>query len=275
MQHQSLFGDMTLLRFDANLTTMYGKLSLLDAMKAAHTDGFDAFECRTPFEFPKEVVRDHASDLGLTFVQFNCPMGDFLAGDRGLACLPGREAEFRASIDMTIEYAKVLRVPQVNCVAGLRTPGASDLEMEDTMVANLSYAAPRLADIGVKLQIEPINPLDMPGIFFSTTEQFKRIRDRVDHANLYLQYDFYHMQIVQGDLIRHFDELAQHINHVQIADNPGRHEPGTGEINYDFIFRALIERGYDRWVGCEYVPIGSVADGIQWRDAAKRQNSTS
>lgn len=253
-----------MLRFDANLTTMYGKLTLLDAMSAARADGFDAFECRTPFEFPKEVVRDHASELGLTFVQFNCPMGDFAGGDRGLACVPGREEEFRASIDQTIEYAQVLGVPQVNCVGGLRVAGASDSEIEDVMVANLRHAAPRLADIGVKLQIEPINPLDMPGVFFSTTEQFKRVRDRVDHPNLYLQYDFYHMQIVQGDLIRGFDELASVINHVQIADNPGRHEPGTGEINYDFIFRALSERGYAGWIGCEYVPVGPVAEGLGW-----------
>lgn len=253
-----------MLRFDANLTTMYGKLSVLEAMAAAKADGFDAIECRSPFEFPKEVVRDSVADLGLTFVQFNCPMGNFAAGDRGLACLPGREDEFRVSIDLTIEYAIALGVQQVNCVGGLRTPGASDSDIEDVMVTNLRHAAARLADVGVKLQIEPINHLDTPGVFLSTTEQFKRIRDRVDHPNLYLQYDFYHMQIVQGDLIRGFDEFASMINHVQVADNPGRHEPGTGEINYDFIFAALEQRGYDGWVGCEYIPSTPAPQSLGW-----------
>ena len=253
-----------MLRFDANLTTMYGKLSLLDAMAQAKADGFAAIECRSPFEFTKEVVRDRVAELGLTFVQFNCPMGNFASGDRGLACLPGREDEFRASIALTIDYAVALGVPQVNCVAGLRTPGASDSELEDVLVANLRHAAPRLADLGVKLQIEPINPFDTPGVFLSTTEQFKRIRDRVDHPNLYLQYDFYHMQIVQGDLIRGFDELASVISHVQIADNPGRHEPGTGEINFQYLFHALEERAYAGWVGCEYIPSTPGPQSLAW-----------
>lgn len=253
-----------MLRFDANLTTMYGKLSLLEAMTAAKADGFAAIECRSPFEFPKEQVRDHVADLGLTFVQFNCPMGDFAAGDRGLTCLPGRQDEFRASIDLTIDYAVALGVTQVNCVGGLRTPGASDTEIEDVMVANLRHAAPRLADAGVKLQIEPINHRDTPGVFLSTTAQFRRIRDRVDHPNLYLQYDFYHLQITQGDLIAGFDEFAGVINHVQVADNPGRHEPGTGEINYDFIFTALEQRNYAGWVGCEYIPSAPAPQSVEW-----------
>lgn len=259
-----------MLRFDANLTTMYGTLSLLEAMAAARADGFDAIECRSPFEFPKERVRDHVADLGLTFVQFNCPMGNFAAGDRGLTCLPGREDEFRASIDLTIEYAVALGVAQVNCVGGLRTPGATDTEIEDVMVANLRHAAPRLADVGVKLQIEPINHLDTPGVFLSTTEQFKRIRDRVDHPNLYLQYDFYHLQIMQGDLIRGFDEFVSVINHVQVADNPGRNEPGTGEINYDFIFASLEQRGYDGWVGCEYIPSSPAPQSLDWLHKTKK-----
>lgn len=262
---------MTLLRFDANLTTMYGKLSVLDAMAAAKADGFDAFECRSPFEFPKEVVRDRVAELGLTFVQFNCPMGNFQAGDRGLACVPGREDEFRASIDKTIDYALALGVAQVNCVGGLRTQGATDSDIEDVMVRNLRFAAPHFADVGIKLQIEPINPRDTPGVFLTTTAQFKRIRDRVDHPNLYLQYDFYHMQVVQGDLISGFDDLASVINHVQIADNPGRHEPGTGEINYDFIFHALEERGYSGWIGCEYVPSMPGADSLVWLREHRRR----
>lgn len=253
-----------MLRFASNLTAMYSKLSLLDAMGAAKADGFDAIECRSPFDFPKEAVRDRMNELGLTFVQFNCPMGNFVAGDRGLACVPGREEEFRASIALTIEYARHLDVRQVNCVVGLSTPGVSDRQIEDVLVANLQHAAPRFAEAGIKLQIEPINPLDTPGVFLSTTAHFRRIHDRVGHPNLYLQYDFYHLQIVQGDLIRGFDEFASVINHVQVADNPGRHEPGTGEINYDFVFRALEQRGYAGWVGCEYIPSKSAPQSLEW-----------
>lgn len=254
-----------MLRFDANLTTMYGKLSILDAMAQAEADGFEAIECRSPFEHPKAAVRACMDELGMTFVQFNCPMGDFAAGDRGLACLIGREEQFRASIDTTIDYALALDVRQVNCVGGLRGPNAAERDIEDVMVRNLQFAAPRLAEAGIRLQIEPINSLDTPGVFLSTADQFLRIHDRVGHENLYLQYDFYHMQVMRGDLLRQFDALAAHINHVQIADNPGRHEPGTGEINYDFILAALEARGYSGWVGCEYVPATTVGEGLAWR----------
>lgn len=255
-----------MLSFDANLTTMYGKLPLFDAMAAAKADGFHAIECRTPFGEPAEKVLDALERLSLTMVQFNCPMGDFGNGERGLACLPGRESDFRDSIDQTIVYANTLGVKQVNCVAGLPAPTASVLEVEDVLVGNLKYAAPRLADAGIKLQIEPINPLDNPGVFLSTTERFSRVHERVGHNNLYLQYDFYHLQITQGDLIRTFEKLKDHINHVQVADNPGRHEPGTGEINYEFIFSELLRLDYRGWVGCEYVPLAAPSAGLAWRD---------
>lgn len=244
---------------------MYSKLSILDAMGQARADGFEGIECRSPFEHPKEVVRSRLDELGLTLVQFNCPMGNFSAGDRGLACLIGREDEFRASIELTRDYAVALGVGQVNCVGGLRTAGKSDGVIEEVFVRNLRYAAPVLADAGIKLQIEPINSIDTPGVFLTSTKQFSRIYERVGHQNLYLQYDFYHMQIMQGDLIRKFDELSRHINHIQIADNPGRHEPGTGEINYDFILGALDARGYSGWVGCEYQPLTTAAGGLDWR----------
>lgn len=251
-----------MLSFDANLTTMYSKLPLLDAMATAKADGFDAIECRTPFGEPAEKVRDVLDALSLNMVQFNSPMGDFANGERGLACLPGREHDFRSSIEPTIAYAKILGVPQVNCVAGLMAPGASAAEIEDVLIANLQYAAPRLADAGIKLQIEPINPIDNPGAFLSTTERFARVHERVGHDNLYLQYDFYHLQVTQGDLIRTFGKFQHLINHVQVADNPGRHEPGTGEINYDFVFSELLRLDYRGWIGCEYVP----SVGLGWRD---------
>ena len=259
-----------MLRFDANLTTLYGKLPLLQALAAAKADGFDAVECRSPFAEPREKVAEALAELGLTMVQFNCPMGDFDAGDRGIACVPGREAEFRESIALTIDYARVLGVGQVNCVAGLRAPGASDEEIEDVFVANLKFAAARLEDAGIKLQIEPINPLDTPGVFLDTTDRFERIWERVGSDNLYLQYDFYHAQRVQGELVSTFERLRSRINHVQVADNPGRHEPGTGEIAYPFIFSELERLGYSGWVGLEYVPRTNVAEGLGWLEAYRR-----
>src|SRR5690606_20218488 len=178
--------ENAMLRFDANLTTLYGNLPLLQALGAAKADGFAAVECRSPFSEPKEKVAEALAELGLEMVQFNCPMGDFAAGDRGIACVPGREDEFRESIAQTIDYAKALGVTQVNCVAGLRLPGAGDGEIEDVFVANLKFAAPRLAEAGIRLQIEPINPFDTPGVFFATMDQFERVRERVGSDNLFL-----------------------------------------------------------------------------------------
>jgi len=256
-----------MLRFDANLTTLYGNLPLLQALGAAKADGFAAVECRSPFSEPKEKVAEALAELGLEMVQFNCPMGDFAAGDRGIACVPGREDEFRESIAQTIDYAKALGVTQVNCVAGLRLPGAGDGEIEDVFVANLKFAAPRLAEAGIRLQIEPINPFDTPGVFFATMDQFERVWERVGSDNLFLQYDFYHAQRLGGDLVSRFEALKPHIGHVQVADNPGRHEPGTGEIAYPFIFSALERLGYAGWVGLEYVPRTTAAEGLGWLDA--------
>jgi hydroxypyruvate isomerase len=257
-------GSSILLRFCANLTTLYPRMGLPDAMAAARADGFAAIECRTPFDQPAEMVREALDRLGLVMVQFNCPMGDFAGGERGLACLPGREADFRASIDETIAYATTLGVRQVNCISGLVPPGATLSQVEDVFVANLRHAAARLAEAGIRLQIEPINPIDTPGVFLHTTAGFARVAERVGHDNLYLQYDFYHMQVVQGDLIRTFDRFRDRINHVQIADNPGRHEPGSGEINYDFVLRELERRGYAGWVGLEYIPATTVREGLGW-----------
>lgn len=253
-----------MLRFCANLTTMYGRLPLPEALAAARADGFDAVECRSPFELPPEVVRDHLDELGLIMTQFNCPMGDFAAGDRGLTCVPGREEEFRASVGRTIAYARVLGVGQVNCVGGLIAPGATLREVEDVMVTNLRYAVPRMADAGIRLQIEPINPVDTPGVFLSSLDRFARVHERVAEPNLWLQYDFYHMQVIGADLLGAFERFASLVNHVQVADSPGRHEPGTGGIDHEAIFEGLERLGYGGWVGCEYVPATTAAAGLGW-----------
>ena len=253
-----------MLKFDANLTMLYPKLGFLDSFAAAAADGFKAVEYRAPFSVPKEAVSEELARHGLTQVQFNCPAGDWAAGERGIACLPGREAEFREGIALSIDYAQALGAPQVNCLAGVVPQGLARDVAEATLVENFRFAAERLAGAGIKLQLEAINHRDNPGGLVATTADFERIFEKVGSDNLYLQYDFYHMQVMQGDLVRTFERLQPQISHVQVADNPGRHEPGTGEINYAFIFDALERLRYDGWVGCEYVPLATAGEGLGW-----------
>lgn len=261
-----------MLRFNANLTTMYGKLPVLEAMQKAHEDGFSAVECRSPFSDSKEVVAERLAELDLVMVQFNTPMGDFAAGERGLACLPDRIEDFRASIDLSIDYAKALGCSQINCPAGKLPAATSRDDLEPLLAENLKFAARRFADNGIRLQLEAINPVDNPGAFVWNIAQCERLLELVNDENLYLQYDFYHIQIVQGDLIRTYERLQERINHVQVADNPGRHEPGTGEINYAFILAELERLGYAGWVGCEYVPATTAGNGLRWiNDLSARQ----
>lgn len=253
-----------MLRFDTNLTTMYGSRGILEALEAAKADGFDAVECRSPFDAPKEAVADALKRLGIRMVQFNTPMGDYAAGDRGIGCRPGRAEEFRASIAQALDYAEALGVEQLNCCAGLMQPGEDRTELEEQLCENLAFAAAHGAERGVRIQLEPINLVDTPGILIATLADAERILDQVGHPNLYLQFDFYHQQVMAGDLARSYDRVKHRVNHVQIADNPGRHEPGTGEIAYGFLLGHLEQSGYSGWVGLEYVPVESAGEGLGW-----------
>lgn len=260
-----------MLKFDANITQLYTDLPFLDRFDAAAADGFKGVEMRTLFEESKDALRERLSGNGLELVLFNFPAGDWGKGERGIACLPGREDDFRASLDLSVDYATALGCKRVNCLAGLTPAGVSRDLVEATLVKNLRLAAKVLAEHGIKLQLEAINQRDNPGGFVQTTAQYERIAEQVAHDNLYLQYDFYHMQIMQGDLMRNFTRLQPRISHVQVADNPGRHEPGTGEISYSFIFAELERLGYDGWIGCEYIPAGKTSDGLGWmRQALSR-----
>ncbi|MBW9052574.1 2-oxo-tetronate isomerase [Rhizobium mesosinicum] len=251
-------------KFSANLSFLYQDLAFLDRFAAAANDGFGALEYLGPYAESKEKVADTLQANGLKQALFNVPSGDWANGERGIACLPDRIEEFRRGISLALDYAKALACPQVNVISGL-VPKGADLEtLEKVLVENLKYAAERTADAGVKLLIEPINLRDIPGFFLSTTDHAERILDKVGSDNLYIQYDFYHMQIMQGDLIPTFMRLKDRIAHVQIADNPGRNEPGTGEINYGFILSELDRLGYDGWVGCEYKPKAGTSDGLGW-----------
>lgn len=253
-----------MLKFCANLSQLYLEHAFLDRFAIAAADGFRGVEYRGPYDYPKEVIAELLHEHGLEQALFNLPAGDWDAGERGIACLPGREEEFREGLETAIDYALALGCIRLNCLAGLAPKDAASEDLEATLVRNLGYAAKRLGEVGIKLQLEALNRRDLPNCFVASTAHYEQIAAQVGSDNLFLQYDFYHMQVMQGDLMPTFARLQQRISHVQVADNPGRHEPGTGEINYGFIFAELQRLGYDGWIGCEYVPAGKTSDGLGW-----------
>jgi hydroxypyruvate isomerase len=259
-------------KFAANLSMLYTEHPFKERFAAAAADGFAAVEYVSPYEEEAEPIAAELERCNLTQALFNLPPGNWAAGERGIACLPERVSEFETSVETAIRYAKVLGCRKINCLAGIQPPGVDPQFLEDTLVGNLGHAAQRLADAGIALVFEPINTRDIPGYFVTNTDQAERIMDRVGHPNLLIQYDFYHMQIMQGDLVANFERLHDKIGHVQIADNPGRHEPGTGEINHDFIFKRLDELGYDGWVGCEYRPALTTSAGLGWLKAYQQKD---
>jgi hydroxypyruvate isomerase len=250
--------------FCANLTMLFTELPFLDRFAAATEAGFTGVEYLFPYEFPAETLAAKLKEHGLSQALHNMPAGDWAKGERGIAIFPDRVDEFRASVDKTVAYATALGCPQVNCLAGIAPAGTDRAQYEATLVANLRYAADTLKSAGVKLLIEPINDRDIPGFFLNTSAQALEIIDRVGSDNLFLQYDVYHMQIMEGDLARTIEKHLALIPHMQIADNPGRHEPGTGEINYPFLFAHLDRIGYSGWIGCEYKPKTTTQAGLGW-----------
>lgn len=256
-------------KFAANLSMLFTEVDFLDRFAAAAKAGFKGVEYLFPYDYPAADIKARLDEHGLTQVLFNLPAGDWGAGERGIACHPGRVAEFCAGVDRAIEYAEVLGNTQVNCLAGIQPAGVDDAEARRTLVDNLRYAADRLEKADILLVTEPINTRDIPGFFLNRTEQALALFDEVGSDNLKLQYDIYHMQIMEGDIAptieRHIDRIA----HVQLADNPGRHEPGTGEINYPFLFDHLDRLGYAGWVGCEYKPATTTEEGLGWLDRAQ------
>lgn len=251
-------------RYSANLSFLYPDLPFLDRFAAAAADGFRAVEYAVPYVATPEVLAERLAAHGLVQALFNLPAGDWDGGERGIACHPDRIEEFRAGIDTAIRYARALNCTTVNCLAGIRPAKVTTAALDKTLVYNLRYAAPRLADAGIRLVIEPINRRDIPDFHLSTTGQAERLIEAAGSQNLRIQYDFYHMQIVQGDLVPTFERLKHLIGHVQIADTPGRHEPGTGEINYGFVLSELDRLRYDGWVGCEYRPLAGTSEGLGW-----------
>ena len=251
-------------KFAANLTMLYNEHDFIDRFAAAAADGFKAVEFLFLYPYRKELLVDKLKQHGLTQALHNMPAGDWAAGERGVACIPGREEEFRAGVISAIEYATALGCRRVNCLAGIPPEDVPAAEARRTLVANLKHAAPEFAKARIMLVVEAINTRDIPGFFLNRSAQTIEIMEEVGSDNLFLQYDFYHMQIMEGDLVPTFRRLKDRIGHVQIADNPGRNEPGTGEIHYPFIFAALDEAGYEGFVGCEYKPKGETSAGLGW-----------
>ncbi len=246
-------------KFAANLTMLFTEMPFLERFAAASSAGFRAVEFLFPYDHPAQQVADTAKAAGLQVVLHNLPAGNWGGGERGIACLPDRVEEFRAGVARAIEYATALGVPQVNCLAGLAP--ADTAAAHRTLVENLRFAADALHKAGIVLLLEPVNTRDVPGFFVPRTAQGLAILDEVGHPNIKLQYDIYHAQVMEGDLLPTIERNLARIGHMQVADNPGRNEPGTGEINYPYVFRRLDELGYAGWIGCEYKPS---AAGLGW-----------
>jgi hydroxypyruvate isomerase len=226
--------------------------------------GFKGVEYLFPYAFPAEEIAKRLEDGKLTQVLFNLPAGNWDAGDRGIACLPDRVDEFREGVDEAIEYAGKLGCGQVNCLAGIAPDGANGAELRQTFAGNLRYAVAKLQTAGIKLLIEPINVFDIPGFYLNHTNQALDIIAEIGSDNLFVQYDIYHMQRMEGELAATIERNLPSIAHLQLADNPGRHEPGTGEINYQFLFRHIDRIGYEGWIGCEYKPAAGTVAGLGW-----------
>ncbi|AMA57304.1 MULTISPECIES: hydroxypyruvate isomerase [unclassified Bradyrhizobium] len=254
-------------KFAANLTMLFNEMPFLDRFAAAKAAGFAGVEYLFPYDFDKAQLREQLESHGLTQVLHNLPAGNWAAGERGIAILPDRTSEFRDGVFRAIDYAKALDCEQLNCLVGIAPAGADPRELQETLVGNLRFAASTLARENIKLLVEPINTLDIPGFYLNGTEQAVRLISEVRSSNLFVQYDIYHMQIMEGDLARTMQEYLPQIAHIQLADNPGRHEPGTGEINYPFLFRHLDAIGYRGWVGCEYKPRTTTLEGLSWHAA--------
>lgn len=253
-----------MIKFNANLSMLFNEFEFLERFELASLAGFKGVEYLFPYEHSLTELRRLLQQHHLQQVLFNLPAGDWAAGERGIACHPDRVTEFQEGVKLAIEYAIGLDCQQCNVLAGIVPEDCSQTEATNTFIQNLKYAAPRMQDAGIKLLIEAINTRDIPGFYLTNSDQAISILDEVGSDNIFYQYDIYHMQIMEGDLAMTMQKYLPRIAHMQLADNPGRHEPGTGEINYPFLFEHLRRIGYDGWIGCEYKPLGATTEGLSW-----------
>ena len=254
-------------RFAANLTMLFNEIPFLERFEAAAQAGFKGVEYLFPYAFDKEALAEQLQKHGLTQVLHNLPAGNWEGGERGIACHPDRVGEFQDGVGRAIEYATTLGCRQINCLAGITPAGADAGKVHETLVANLRFAAGKLGEAGIRLLVEPINTFDIPGFHVNGTAQAIALIDEVGSDNLFLQHDIYHMQRMEGELANTIAKHLPRIAHMQIADNPGRNEPGTGEINYAWLFRFIDGLGYGGWIGCEYKPAAGTREGLGWVQA--------
>lgn len=257
-------------RFAANLSMLFNDFEFLDRFRAAADAGFEGVEYLFPYEWPADRLAESLASAGVVQVLHNLPAGDWAAGERGIACLPDRVGEFQDGVERGIEYATALGCGQLNCLAGIAPSGVAPEKLHETFVSNLRFAANKLHEAGIRLLIEPINTFDIPRFHLNRTSQAAAILDEVASDNLFIQYDIYHAQRMEGELANTIARHLPRIAHMQLADNPGRHEPGTGEINFGFLFDFIDRAGYSGWIGCEYKPLASTQAGLGWRSQLTR-----
>jgi len=251
-------------KFNANLTMLFTDVDFLDRFERAAKAGFKGVEFLFPYQWEKEEIAEKLAKYGLEMVLHNLPVGNFASGERGIACLPGREGEFQEGVGQALEYAKTLRCPRLNCLVGLTPKDVPAQKVRQTLVDNLRFAATTLEKEGILLLVEALNKFDFPGFYLASTQDVLQLFDEVNQPNLRIQYDIYHMQAMEGSITKTIQDNINRIAHIQLADNPGRHEPGTGEINFPNLFRFIDEAGYTGWIGCEYKPTGVTEDSLGW-----------
>ena len=251
-------------RLAANLSMMFNEVPFLDRFAAAAKSGFEAVEFLFPYEYPAAELRQRLSDAGLRQALFNAPPGDWGKGERGLASLPGRQAEFREGIHKALDYATVLDCPLVHVMAGIPA-GVAPVTAAALYAANLAWAGEQALAAGKRIVIEPINHRDMPGFHLNTVEQGAAVVEAIGRDRLGLQFDIYHCQVTQGDIAKRLEALMPVVAHIQIAHVPACNEPGTGEIGWPYVFGRIDALGYTGWVGCEYRPAGETVAGLAWR----------
>jgi hydroxypyruvate isomerase len=248
----------------ANVSMLFPQLDFLDRFAAARQAGFRAVEYQFPYDHDAAEVARRVRDAGVEVVLHNLPLGGNPQVERGIACLPGREREFRDNVARGIDYAKAAGCPRLNCISGI---APFDQAHREVLVGNLRYAARKLGEAGLQLMLEPVSTRTVPGFILNRSQQAIDVLNAVGEGNAFLQYDLYHMQIMEGDLAMTIERLLPRIGHMQIADVPARNEPGTGELNFDFLLRHIDSLGYSGWIGAEYNPKGDTVEGLKWARA--------